>query len=762
MLPLAGLRRFLFSHTQLSSARHQQSDGFPAVPPSLNVFEHELRDYYTDQSAHPNTAPRYTPYLGLRSRLSQVWINRWTILLALIICRLLLSLRDINYDVNNAEQEALSACTSVENVGSAMASMPHYLSDGVNALAADGVTHAVNGLMDMLMLTITGVEEIILFVINMMTSTYICLLTMAISGSLHVAIEMIEDVGNFMNKSISSITGDMSGDLETFQNGLNSFLSDINIGGLLGSSSDPPKIDLSSQIASLNSITIPTATLDSDLTKLNNSIPTFSQVKNFTDNAIKFPFELVKQSLNSSLEGYTFDRSVFPLAEKQSLTFCSDNDGINSFFEGLFNVLNIARKVIIIVLVILAVLACVPMAAREIWSWRSMKKRSVMMQKEAFDPMDVLYIASRPYTATAGIKVASRFKGTKKQILMRWFVAYITTLPALFILALGMAGLFSCLCQYIVLKAIEKEVPALAQDVGNFAEKVVVALNNASEGWANSANGVINSTNEKINQDVFGWAVNASTSVNDTLNTFTDQMSTALNQTFGGTILYGPITEVLNCLIGLKIAGIESGLTWVTDNAHVTFPTFRSDVFSLGANSSLANSTSAPTDSFLSSPGSGATDDITSAVTKVTTKLAQGIRIEAAISGFVVCLWLLVVLMGAIRVLFAMHSRDKTRAEGGPAGGYAGDGPPVGQPHEHRGYDQQQQQQQKGGKSSHFPRFDGPVSAVRPSGTPWSSDDFGAAVVDEKMGSVGQRSVEEGIKAGHVRSSSYGYLDGKH
>jgi hypothetical protein len=715
-----------------------------------------MRDY---QATHPNTVPQYTPYLGLRSRLSQVWINRWTILLALIICRLLLSLRDINYDVNNAKQEALAACTSVENVGSAMASMPHYLSDGVNALAADGVTHAVNGLMDMLMLTVTGVEEIILFVINMMTSTYVCLLTMAISGSLHVAIQMIEEVASFMNKSISGITGNMAGDLSTFENGLNSFLKDINIGGLLGSSSSPPQINLTSQIDALNSIQIPTDTLDADLTKLNNSIPTFPQVKNFTDNAIKFPFELVKKSLNESLSGYTFDRSVFPLADKQTLSFCSDNDGIDSFFEGLFNTLNIARKVTIIVLAILAVLACVPMAAREIWSWRSMKKRSVMLQKESFDPMDVLYIASRPYTATAGIKIASRVKGTKKQILMRWWVAYFTTFPALFVLALGMAGLFTCLCQYIVLKAIEKEVPALSQDVGNFANKVVVALNSASEGWANSANGVINSTNDKLNNDVFGWAVNASQSVNDTLNTFTDQMSTALNETFGGTILYDPITEVLNCLIGLKIAGIESGLTWVTDNAHVTFPTFRSDVFSLGANTSIANSSSTPTDSFLSSPGSGTTDDITNAVTKVTTKLAQGIQIEAAISGFIVCLWLLVVLIGGIRVLIAMHSHDRTRAEGGAAGGYASDAPPVGQPHEHQGFEEAQYQQQKHDPSSNFPRFDGPVSAVH-AGVPWSADSFG--IVDEKVGSVGQRNVEDGIKPGHVRASSYAYLDGKH
>jgi hypothetical protein len=411
-----------------------------------------MRDYDSDQNIPPSTLPYYTPYLGLRARLSQVWINRWTILLALIICRLLLAISDINYNIARAKEEALQACTSVENVGSAMASMPHYLSQGVNALAADGVTKAVNALMDMLMLTVTGVEEILLFVINMMTSTYVCLITLAVSGSLHVAIDMIEKVGDFMNKTIGDLTGDMTKTLGSFESTLNSFLSNLDIPSFLGGSSDPPSVDLSPQIAALNSIQVDPTTMDSELTKLNASIPTFAQVHNFTNNAIRTPFEFVKQAMNASVASYTFDKNVFDVAPKQALTFCSDNTAINDFFDGLVKVIMKARTIFIIVLTILAVLVCIPMAYREIWRWRHMQQRSILLQKHAFDPMDVIYIASRPYTTTAGIKAASRFKSTKRQILTRWFFAYATSLPALFVLALGLAGLISCLCQYIVLK----------------------------------------------------------------------------------------------------------------------------------------------------------------------------------------------------------------------------------------------------------------------------------------------------------------------
>ncbi|RFU29785.1 hypothetical protein B7463_g6570, partial [Scytalidium lignicola] len=745
MSPLDGLRNFIAAHTEVSSARNQQDQGFPTIPSSLNDTNHGMRDYYTNRGLPPNTAPYYTPYLGLSSRLSQVWLNRWTILLALIICRLLLATKDLDYDLANAKTEALSACTSVENVGSAMASMPHYLSSGVNALAADGITKAFGGLMDMLMLSVTAIEEIVLFVINMMTSTYVCLITLAVSGSLHVAIDMIEDAAAAINKSITSITGDLSSDLNSFQNAYNDFVGSFSGVPLVGKAI--PKLNLTTQINELNAITVDPSSLDADLTKLNSSIPTFAQVKNFTDNVISFPFELVKQQINGSLANYTFDKSIFPVAQKQALTFCSDNSSISNFFDKLVELVLTAKKIFIIVLTILAVLACIPMAYAEIRRWRTMRQRAILLQNNSFDPMDVIYIASRPYTTTAGIKAASRFKSTKNQILTRWFVAYITSTPALFVLALGAAGLFSCLCQYILLKAVEKEVPALADEVGSFADKVVKALTNASEQWALDSNSIINSTNTKVNSDVFGWVNVTTTALNDTLNAFTDEMSSALNATFGGTILYDPITEVLNCLIGLKIAGIQKALTWVSDHAYVTFPEFRSDVFSLGAEASITNGSA--TDSFLSSPGNVASDDITNAVVKVTNKLEDGIATEAVIATCLIGIWFFVALIGLIRVCIASKRKDKTRGEGGPIRYTSQNGaPPAFSEH----YD-----------AANFPQFGEHVSSSHlqssDDDTAWAAG--GIAVANEKVGHV-HRSVEDSVKPGHERSSSHGLLlDGK-
>ncbi|MGG6498304.1 UNVERIFIED_CONTAM: hypothetical protein NY603_35795, partial [Bacteroidetes bacterium 56_B9] len=79
-----------------------------------------------------------------------------------------------------------------------------------------------------------------------------------------------------------------------------------------------------------------------------------------------------------------------------------------------------------------------------------------------------------------------------------------------FVLSLAIAGLLSCLCQYILLQALKQEIPKLENQIVGFTDKVIFQLNNASEQWAVGTNAIINDTNTDINNDVFGW-VNTTT-----------------------------------------------------------------------------------------------------------------------------------------------------------------------------------------------------------------------------------------------------------
>lgn len=744
---------------------------WPDVPPSLNHDSFELSDARKpdDAPAPPHdTAGDITPYLGLRARLSQIWFNRWTVLLILVLVRVLILIGSLNTDLGEAKQKALSACTDVEDIGSAMASMPHYLSVGVNQLTATSIEKAVHAMVDVLMDIITGVEAIILFAIDIYIGTYVCLTTALIHGALDLMVAGVNDTTQFMNSAITSITGDMDSAVASIQSDINSVFSKISDASeIFGDNFTPPQINLTAQINELRNIQVNGTQFAGGLTQLNTTIPTFSQVENYTKDAISIPLNLVKTMVNSSWGGYTFDQSAFPVAQKQSLTFCSDNNDINNFFQDLYEIAATAKIAFVVAVLVLAVLVCIPMTWLEIRRYRKQRQHAQIFIKHGFDPMDVVYIASRPVTATAGIRLASRFSG-KRQLLVRWAVAYGTSFPALFVLSLALAGFLSCLGQLILLRAIQKEAPALAAEVGDFAADVVNTLESASQQWANDTNRVITNFNNDINSDVLGYVMNATTAVNTTLVDFQSNMTAALNDFFGNTPLAVTVNGVVNCLLGLKIDAIEAGLTWVQDNAHVDFPLLPDDIFSVGANESISGDSSLT--SFLATPSTVTTDQIDAAVDQVINALQNSLVQEALISTGLLLVYVIVVLLGIVCALARLATPGRTRGDGGQRF-YTDDGRPPLSP---RGPRQHWRRAAPDAAATRFPQFNESSSNSNSGGGRGRGDGSAAtedwqamSARDEKLAlaAQAQQSRVRGGKAGglrspgHSRGSSYGQME---
>ncbi|ETS79455.1 hypothetical protein PFICI_09308 [Pestalotiopsis fici W106-1] len=621
-----------------------------------------------------------TPYLGLNARLSQVWFNKWTVLLLLVLLRVLLLIGSLNGNLGDAKVKALSACTKVEDVGSAMASMPHYLSVGVNRLAAAGITDVVHGMMKGLDLILIAVRELILFVINMMTSTYTCLIAAAVHGGLNVTALVITKATDEINSALPAVAdtiGDAANDVNDAIDTVYSWIDTIT-SVFSNGEPDKPSIDLTDELNTIKNYKIDTTGFVSDLDQLNEDLPTFKDVQNLTAEVVDYPFKLIRDALNETYGNWKFDENVFPVAQKEALSFCSDNSSINDFFEGLFELVATAKKWFIAILVILAVAVCVLMAFLEIRSWRRLKNYRNTFVERKFDETDMMMMSGRPFPSKIALKVSDWLNRNKdhkrlasqeaakqkRETLIRWAVAYGTTLPALFVLSLAIAGLFSCLCQYIMLRAVEKEIPALANEVGDFANEVVSSLQHVSQEWSNDVNGQISIYSNEINNDILGHVRNATDIVNNTLNTFTDAMDDALTTVFKGTILMDPIQEVIYCLIGLKVEAVQKGLTWIHDHANISFPTLPDDVFSLGANESV-NGDSELT-SFLSTPSSATTDEVSGAVTSVTDAIRSNIIQEALISLGLLLVYVLVVLIGITRMLVGMTGLGYD-SKGGPA-----------------------------------------------------------------------------------------------
>jgi hypothetical protein len=153
---------------------------------------------------------------------------------------------------------------------------------------------------------LTGVEELLLFVINsyksilhfyscLIQDTYLCLFTFAVRGSLSSVIGAAEDTVTFLNSTLATVQTNILNDAAAAQNAIVAEVDKIvgDIGGIFGVDNlTIPQIQLPA-VSQLSTITIPDS-VDKTLETLNNSLPTFEQVKNATDTAISFPFELLK------------------------------------------------------------------------------------------------------------------------------------------------------------------------------------------------------------------------------------------------------------------------------------------------------------------------------------------------------------------------------------------------------------------------------------------------------------------------------------
>ncbi|KAF3765990.1 hypothetical protein M406DRAFT_227067, partial [Cryphonectria parasitica EP155] len=575
-----------------------------------------------------------TPYLGLRARLSQVPINRWTVLLLLVLVRMLILFAQLNTNLVSAQQEATAACSKVEDIGSTLASMPHYLSAGVNKLVAGGVTDTVRGLVKLLIMIVNAVMQTIMFFINFEYGTIACVADDFIHGLITVA-----------SDTIGALLKELSEGLKDIANGLSSAVSGVDdaikgIENTVNSIPFAPHIDwpdldaLDSGIASLKNYQgIDANQTVAAINRFNQTVPDFDQLETDVQSVINIPFKAVELLLNESIGNWTMDPSVFPTASKQTLTFCTGNDVLTQFFEALFTVVKDAKTIAIVSLILAAILAAVVMA------WWEVKRyhRSVAMAQTTLhrrEPMDIVYIASRPLTARTGLWIAEKVSADpRRQMLIRWCIAYATTYTALFVLSLAVAGALSVLCQFLVMRAVQKEAPALTQ-VGGFVTEVIDRLEGISTSWANESNQAIASFQDDINGKVLVYVSNATDAVVNVINVFENKTEQILGEALGTVPqLENFANGLLDCILIDKLDEVKDGMEWIHQHAQVSFPAFPTDIFSLGitANSSSAGDNSSVF-SLLASSGNNTADDITGAVDKVVTALRTSIITEGLIA----------------------------------------------------------------------------------------------------------------------------------
>jgi hypothetical protein len=128
-----------------------------------------------------------------------------------------------------------------------------YMVGGINDLTATSIEKAVTGLMTMLELAATAVEEIVLFVTHMMKSTYLCLIKLAVHGSMKAVTTFDSAASSSLQNTIFALRDSLTDTSKTLSESIDTVKDKINhVPGMRNLSL--PTIDFTNQIKRFKSI----------------------------------------------------------------------------------------------------------------------------------------------------------------------------------------------------------------------------------------------------------------------------------------------------------------------------------------------------------------------------------------------------------------------------------------------------------------------------------------------------------------------------
>ncbi|CAG8564516.1 1332_t:CDS:2 [Paraglomus occultum] len=603
------------------------------------------------------------PYIGLRAKLSQAWLAYPIIALLFIVFRLLSAIKTIPTLVDEIKQNALRSCNALETATSTVTSLPHFMAGGFNRATVDGVNLSIKAIANTLDLAILALEGIIIWLISIFKSTYRCLLELAIRGSLDAVQDAIATVTQAVTNNLAGIKSSIDSQVNSLNDALNSVrqnpvVSNLNI--------NIPTITISATDG-LTNMQFPA--IDQGIGQLNNSLPTMDEIESKLDSLISIPFDQLRTLIQTSMSNVHFNESVLPVPPKNQITFCADNLDL-SIVDKISHDLVKAAYIGLAVLVVIALLMIAGNAA-VIWYSHRRFMRHVDRTKKTISlvtfthtretTIEIIKIAERPLITRWFIKASRFFKNPDHQHLFRWFWDYILNRGALVCLAIGLVGVLGIYLQLAILDGIRGSYQQPLTDTINTFGNVVLdkingALNDTSRNYASQSNSAISNVENDINTELLGWVNTTTTALNNTLNSAVDDITTFINGTFGGVpVLLTAVSQVLNCLLFVKIRGIQAGLTFIQENASINLPRVNDSIL-LVDRSNMQEVVDQATTQLVGSPGS---DSSGGEIGRLFDVYESSLKSELPLFWLLIACWFFLVLMGIGRVLWFLFVQKK-------------------------------------------------------------------------------------------------------
>lgn len=389
------------------------------------------------------------------------------------------------------------------------------------------------------------------------------------------------------------------------------------------------------------------------------------------------PFEAVKADINDTFAGINFNSSVLPVPDRSTVSFCDDMD--TSIVDDLGHDLLEITKIGIILILVLALVLLAGHSALEWYKWRCLKRHLERTRKAWMSDPTVVHTgpasaptvtlsdhnllmlhadSTHPLVMRMVYWISNRLRLTPSQhINLSWFFHYVFHPPALACFLIGFFGILSVQLQLLAIAPVEAKfhdrANAAANDLSNtIFTSVNQTMFNQSSLYANDINNHIDSIQSTINDGLFGWVNGTTTTLNDTINTFYNDLQGAVSTLFNGTVLEQPAQEFIRCFIGSKVVAIDKALTFLHNNLHIDISRVNESVLVLSPEE--VNSATRP----IAIAAIGGNDDPNGGlVGRLINTYVQSLKKERIMFAIFLGLWAVVVLMALAIILWHSYGR---------------------------------------------------------------------------------------------------------
>lgn len=514
-------------------------------------------------------APRY--YLTLSQVCSQVWCNKYSIVLVLLAVKVYTFLLVLRLTLDHLVDLVDTINVSLDHLASTATTIPTQLTQLTNKLVAEQLQQLKSNLKLSLLLLVSVIRALIGFYMEIFLGTFTCLLDAAAQSSVDFALDSAQATLKGLNTTIVAVTSEVESGLEA----LSSFIeSSINTVLSLFSSNDKPSVtSINLSLGKLRNLQIPGSVTD-ELDSFRLNFDEFDHLKNSTINLITAPLTHFDRTVSGLDLFGPMNSSKMAVANYNSSAAKNVTFDLTEVKNSIGDFKDDAAKLALIMMIVLVSLSVMTMIALVLMEKRNFVKRDnfVISVREKSLPLAIgnalETYQNRTIHYMAKLKLNPRYY---------WICNYLTSKYAMVGLGIGLVGVLSFILQYCLLLSVENKLQNLIGTVSS--PEQTKQLQASLSQYTAQTNNYIKDQSKTLNENVLGWYMKASTNVNDTLTEILNQINLTIHTVTGNTPLSKPFEVVVYCVIGRKLIAVTEGITWLNEHLVIDLPQLPVDLF---------------------------------------------------------------------------------------------------------------------------------------------------------------------------------------